>query len=133
MTTGQEKIKNVLIGGVPISEIKNEVPLPPNTNIKVDGKFIHFNGWINAAVEMPIEHKEESDTLQGHREWTESNRVLAWDSVYGPCIDWTKNGEWASEKRGGYQGQVVHGIIAWMPIPDLDEEVIENIKEKYGK
>ena len=71
---------------------------------------------------MPEEHKYESDTLQGHHEWMSSEPVLAWDSMYGACIDWTRNGKWRSEQIGGYQPQVVHGIVAWMPIPEFKEK-----------
>ena len=78
--------------------------------------------WIKCSERMPEEHKYESDNMQGHHEWTESERVLAWDSIYGAIIDYTRNGEWRSEKRGGYQGQVCHGIVAWMPIPEFKEE-----------
>ena len=78
--------------------------------------------WIKCNERMPEEHKYEFDDLQGHHQWTESDRVLAWDSVYGPRVDATKNGKWMSEQSGGYQGQVVHGIIAWMPIPEFNEE-----------
>ena len=78
--------------------------------------------WIKCIEQMPEEHKYESDNMQGHHEWTESEKVLAWDSLYGPRVDWTRNGKWASESAGGYQGQVCHGIIAWMPIPEFNEE-----------
>lgn len=77
-------------------------------------------GWINDGS-MPPETKQESDTLQGHREWTESKPVLAWDSMYGCRIDWTRNGKWMSEQTGGYTGQVCHRIIAWRPIPEYKE------------
>ena len=72
-------------------------------------------GWITDR--MPAETKHSSDNLQGHSEWTESDAVLAYDSMYGCYIDSTKNGKWRSEERSGYQGQVCHGIIAWMPLP----------------
>ena len=78
--------------------------------------------WIKCIEQMPEEHKYESDNMQGHHEWTESEKVLAWDSLYGPRVDWTRNGKWASESAGGYQGQVCHGIIAWMPIPEFNED-----------
>lgn len=78
--------------------------------------------WIKCQEQMPEERKYESDNLQGHYEWTESDRVLVWDSLYGAYIDSTRNGKWRSEQRGGYQPQVVHGIIAWMPIPKFEEE-----------
>ena len=91
---------------------------------------LYNNGWIDCAKQMPPETKQTSDTLQGHREWTESDMVLAWDSMYGCCVDATKNGKWMSEKRGGYQGQVVHGIIAWRPIPEWSEELLLKAQEE---
>lgn len=78
--------------------------------------------WIKCSERMPEEHKYESDTMQGHHEWTESKRVLVWDSMYGPGVDSTRNGKWMCEQRGGYKPQVIHGIIAWMPIPEFEEE-----------
>ncbi len=77
--------------------------------------------WIDCGKRMPPEKRRESDNLQGHHVWTESEPVLALDSIYGPRVDFTWNGRWASEKRKGYSGQVVHGIIAWMPIPEYKE------------
>ena len=85
---------------------------------------LYNNGWIDCTKQMPQETKQTSDTLQGHREWTESDRVLVWDSMYGCGVDATKNGKWMSEQRGGYTGQVVHGIIAWRPIPEFSEELL---------
>lgn len=91
---------------------------------------LHNNGWIDCRKQMPKETKQWSDTLQGHREWTESELVLAWDSMYGCRVDATKNGKWMSEQRGGYTGQVVHGIIAWRPIPEFNEELLLNARKK---
>lgn len=82
------------------------------------------NGWVDCTKRMPPEEKQYSDTLQGHREWTESDTVLVWDSMYGCGIDSTRNGKWRREQRGGYTGQVVHGIIAWRPIPEFNEELL---------
>ena len=78
--------------------------------------------WIKCQEQMPEERKYESSDCWGPHEWTESDRVLVWDSLYGPGIDATKNGIWMSEQRGGYKPQVIHGIIAWMPIPKFEEE-----------
>ena len=78
--------------------------------------------WIKINEQMPQEKKIEWDDRQGHHEWMESEKVLVWDSMYGPFVDSTKNGKWLSELRGGYKGQVVHGIIAWMQISPLDIE-----------
>ena len=88
------------------------------------------NGWIDCRKQMPKETKQWSDTLQGHSEWTESDLVLAWDSMYGCRVDATKNGKWMSEQRGDYTGQVVHGIIAWRPIPEFNEELLLNAREE---
>ena len=85
---------------------------------------LYNNGWIDCRKQMPKETKQWSDTLQGHREWTESDLVLAWDSMYGCRVDATKNGKWMSEQRGGYTGQICHGIIAWRPIPEFNEELL---------
>ena len=92
---------------------------------------LYNNGWIDCTKQMPQETKQTSDTLQGHREWTESDRVLVWDSMYGCSVDATKNGKWMSEQRGGYTGQVVHGIIAWRPIPEFSEELL--VKAQKGE
>lgn len=91
---------------------------------------VENNGWIDCRKQMPKETKQWSDTLQGHREWTESDLVLAWDSMYGCRVDATKNGKWMSEQRGGYTGQVVHGIIAWKPIPEFNEELLFNARKE---
>ena len=85
---------------------------------------LYNNGWIDCTKQMPPETKQTSDTLQGHREWTESDRVLAWDSIYGCRVDSTKNGKWMLEQRGACTGQLVHGIIAWRPIPEFSEELL---------
>lgn len=88
---------------------------------KAGAYWMAGQGWIDDGS-MPPETKQESDTLQGHREWTESEPVLAWDSMYGCRVDWTRNGKWMSEQRGGYAGQICHGIIAWRPIPGYKEK-----------
>ena len=92
---------------------------------------LYNNGWIDCAKQMPPETKRTSDTLQGHREWPESDMVLAWDSEYGCCVDVTKNGKWMSEERCGYTGQIIHGIIAWRPIPEFSEELL--LKAQKGE
>ena len=63
--------------------------------------------WIEVAKEMPQEKTIAWDDKQGHHEWTESDAVLVWDSMYGPHVDSTRNGKWMSERKGGYTGQVV--------------------------
>ena len=88
---------------------------------KAGAEWMAGQGWIDNGS-MPPEKKYEEDTMQGHREWTESEPVLAWDSMYGPRVDATKNGKWMSEQRGGYTGQICHGIIAWRPIPEYKEK-----------
>ena len=90
-------------------------------HFKAGAEWMAWRGWIDDGS-MPPETKQESDTLQGHREWTESKPVLAWDSMYGCRVDWTRNGKWMSEQTGGYTGQICHGIIAWRPIPEYKEK-----------
>ncbi len=92
---------------------------------------LYNNGWIDCAKQMPQETKQTSDTLQGYREWTESDVVLVWDSIYGCGIDFTRNGKWRRKQRGGYTGQIIHGIIAWRPIPEFSEELL--LKAQKGE
>ena len=92
---------------------------------------LYNNGWVDCTKQMPPETKQTSGTLQGYREWTESDMVLAWDSMYGCRVDFTKNGKWMSEQRGGYTGQIIHGIIAWRPIPEFSEELL--LKAQKGE
>ena len=98
-------------------------------NFEVKEVNLNNNGWIDCTKQMPKETKQTSDTLQGHREWTESDMVLVWDSIYGCGIDSTRNGKWRREGKGGYTGQVVHGIIAWRPIPKFSEEILQHREE----
>jgi len=100
-------------------------------NLEIKEVELYNNGWIDCIKQMPPETKQTSDTLQGHREWTESNMVLVWDSMYGCSVDVTKNGKWMSERRGGYTGQLVHRIIAWRPIPKFSEELL--LKAQRGE
>ena len=102
-----------------LCELENSID-----SLEVKEVDLYNNGWIDCTKQMPPETKQTSDTLQGHREWTESDMVLAWDSMYGCRVDATKNGKWMSEQRGGYTGQVVHVIIAWRPIPEFSEELL---------
>ena len=99
--------------------------------LEVKEDDLYNNGWIDCTKQMPLETMQTSDTLQGHREWTESDRVLVWDSMYGCGVDATKNGKWISEQRGGYTGQVVHGIIAWRAVPEFSEELL--LKAQKGE
>ena len=98
-------------------------------NKEVKEVDLYNNGWIDCTKQMPPEKKQTSDTLQGHKEWTESDMVLVWDSMYGCSVDATKNGKWMSEQRGGYTGQLVHDIIAWRPIPEFSEELLFKIQK----
>lgn len=79
--------------------------------------------WIKCTDKMPEETKYWSDTLQGHREWTESKMVLCYSSDHCYFTDWTRNGEWMSLKRNP---KTVDGwpisIIAWCPITEYTEE-----------
>ena len=101
--------------------------------IEVKEVDLYNNGWIDCCERMPVETKQESNTLQGHREWTESEPVLAWDSSYGARIDSTRNGKWRSEQIGGCTGQMIHGIIAWRPIPEFSEELLLKAQIKAQK
>lgn len=75
--------------------------------------------WISCSKQMPEEHDEQ---LLSGGTVKRSKRVLAYDSMYGARIDYTVNGEWHSEKDGGICGQIVHGIMGWMEIPEYDAD-----------
>lgn len=77
--------------------------------------------WIKCSERMPEEKRYSRYDGTGP-EWYASDQVLVWDSMYGASISHTVNGKWHCEHLGGYQGQVCHGIIAWMPIPEFKEE-----------
>lgn len=85
--------------------------------------------WISCRKKMPEEHEVEMCTTIQHperRTRMESDLVFAYDSFYGPCVDATINGKWRSEQHSsGITGNVCHGIIAWMPIPKINEEELE--------
>lgn len=46
--------------------------------------------WRLTNKEMPKEFKMKSDTLQGCREWTESNQVLVYSPLCGYYVDSTR-------------------------------------------
>lgn len=75
--------------------------------------------WIKVTERMPAETKWESDTLQGHREWTESERVLVVTANEDYFVDSTYNGAFRSERHKDCDG-FVHYVIAWMPITKYD-------------
>ncbi len=112
-----------------ISAFKGILKILDTFEVKEVG--LYNNGWIDCTKQMPQETKQTSDTLQGHKEWTESDLVLAWDSMYGCRVDATRNGKWMSECKGGCTGQIVHGIIAWRPIPEFNEELL--LREQKGE
>lgn len=97
--------------------------------LEVEEVDLYNNGWIDCTKKMPPETKQTSDALQGHGEWTESRKVLVWDSMYGCGVDATKSGKWMSEQIGGYTGQIVHRIIAWRPI----QSSVKNFYLKHRK
>lgn len=70
---------------------------------------------------MPEETKQESITLQGNREWTESEKVLVCTANDKYFVDWTRNGMWASNRAKNIDG-FSEEVIAWMPIPKYTEE-----------
>lgn len=73
--------------------------------------------WISCVDRMPDQFTPRYSD-DDHRE---SDYVLVWDSFYGPSVDRLWNGEWCSEKvdpkHPRITADVVHKIVAWMPIP----------------
>lgn len=78
-------------------------------------------GWISVKDRLPEERKYESDNLQGHHEWTESDRVFVLDDRGVAMVDSLRNGKfWLDGKKDC--DNFPHYIEYWMPIPKLPEE-----------
>ena len=78
-------------------------------------------GWISVKERLPEERKEYSDTLQGHREWTESDRVFVADDFGDVRVDALRNGKFRTDGYKDCDG-FPHWIEYWMPIPELPKE-----------
>lgn len=75
-------------------------------------------GWISVKDRLPEERKYESDTLQGHHEWTESDRVFVLDDRGVAMVDSLRNGKFWLDGKKDCDG-FPHYIEYWMPIPKL--------------
>lgn len=84
----------------------------------IDPESLSESPWTYVTDRMPEERKYESDTLQGHREWTESERVLVVDDAGYQYVDSTRNGKFRTDGHKDCDG-FPHYIIAWMPIPEI--------------
>ena len=64
---------------------------------------------------------EEVEKVTSSGKHTESEKVLVFDSFFGPSVDRLWNGEWVSEKkvREGriIRPDIVHFITHWSEIP----------------
>lgn len=87
--------------------------------------MIAVGHWTKVSEAMPKETKYESDNLQGHHEWTESDRVLVITDHEESFVDSTKNGKFNHDGLKDCDG-FPHWIIAWMPIPPFNN--IEGLK-----
>lgn len=81
--------------------------------------MIAVGHWTKVSEAMPKETKYESDNLQGHHEWTESDRVLVITNHEESFVDSTKNGKFNHDGLKDCDG-FPHWIVAWMPIPPFD-------------
>lgn len=104
------------------------------TNIKEDLKrreneldrmfFTHLkNPWHKAWEELPQESKYIENTMQGRREWTESEQVLVINNHYQKSVDSIRNGEWVRLRNlpadcDGFKTSYLY----WMEIPELPKE-----------
>ena len=78
-------------------------------------------GWISVKDRLPEERKYESDTLQGHHEWMESDRVFVLDDRGVAMVDSLRNGKFWLDGKKDCDG-FPHYIEYWMPIPKLPKE-----------
>lgn len=78
-------------------------------------------GWISVKERLPEERKYESDNLQGHHEWTESDRVFVADDFGDVRVDDLRNGKFRTDGYKDCDG-FPHWIEYWMPIPELPKK-----------
>lgn len=81
------------------------------------------NPWHKASEELPKEKHYKENTLQGIREWTESDIVLVIDNHYLKTVDSLKNGEWMKLRThpkdcDGFPIEYLY----WMEIPKIKED-----------
>lgn len=101
-------------------------------------KVLHYNGfldgfarglseslnpWHKVSEELPEEKHYKERTLQGIREWSESESVLVIDNHYLKTVDYLKNGEWLKLRThpkdcDGFPIQYLY----WMDIPKPPKE-----------
>lgn len=76
--------------------------------------------WISVNNRMPDETKYESDNMQGHHEWTESERVAVMDDRGIIMIDSTRDGKF---RKDGLKDcdNFPHYIEYWMPLPKFNK------------
>lgn len=97
--------------------------------------MIAVGHWTKVSEAMPKETKYESDNLQGHYEWTESDRVLVITDHEESFVDSTKNGKFNHDGLKDCDG-FPHWIVAWMPIPpfnNIEESKISDDLEEAAK
>lgn len=94
--------------------------------------MIAVGHWTKVSEAMPKETKYESDNLQGHYEWTESDRVLVITDHEESFVDSTKNGKFNHDGLKDCDG-FPHWIVAWMPIPPFnnieESEISDDLEE----
>ena len=81
------------------------------------------SSWHKVSEELPKEKRYKENTLQGIREWTESNTVLVIDNHYLKTVDCLKNGKWMKLQTcpkdcDGFPIQYLY----WMDIPKPPKE-----------
>ena len=79
--------------------------------------------WHKVTEELPEEKHYKENTLQGIREWTESDIVLVIDNHYLKTVDSLKNGEWMKLRThpkdcDGFPIEYLY----WMEIPEIKED-----------
>lgn len=81
------------------------------------------NPWHKTSEELPEELKYVENTMQGRREWTESEQVLVINNHYQKSVDYTKNGEWVRLRNLPKDCDGLKTCyLYWMPIPKIKED-----------
>lgn len=98
--------------------------------------MIAVGHWTKVTEAMPKETKYESNNLQGHHEWTESDRVLVITDHEESFVDSTKNGKFNHDGLKDCDG-FPHWIVAWMPIPPFnnieESKISDDLEEASWK
>lgn len=119
--TREEKLATLIYDSVWVEE--NESVFVEKVKSAIKNFLDSENTWHKVSEELPEEKHYKERTLQGIREWSESESVLVIDNHYLKTVDYLKNGEWLKLRThpkdcDGFPIQYLY----WMDIPKPPKE-----------